>query len=24
LTETALRILHKAFVMDRARHGVVE
>jgi ADP-ribose pyrophosphatase YjhB (NUDIX family) len=24
LTETALRILHKAFAMDRARHGVAE
>jgi 8-oxo-dGTP diphosphatase len=24
LTETALRVLHKAFTMDRARHGVVE
>jgi 8-oxo-dGTP diphosphatase len=24
LTETALRILHKAFAMDRARHGAAE
>jgi 8-oxo-dGTP diphosphatase len=24
LTETALRILHKAFSMDRARHGAIE
>lgn len=24
LTETALRILHKAFAMDRARHGAVQ